>query len=114
MNRPIHSFAGALAVSGLLAAVVVIGAGVLKAWPHQAPSGWSYPAGCCSGVDCREVPDAEVIEGARGYEIRKTGELIPMSDPKVKQSPDGHFHRCSVQGRDDGRTLCLFVPPRGM
>ncbi|WIW52397.1 hypothetical protein LRP31_25595 [Mesorhizobium mediterraneum] len=77
------------------------------------PQGWNYPYSCCSGIDCREVPDADIIEGSRGYEIRKTGEIILMSDPKIKQSPDGVFHWCSVKGRDDGKTICLFVPPRG-
>ena len=84
-----------------------------RAHSHDAPTGWSYPLGCCSGVDCREVPDADIIEGARGYEIRKTHELIPMTDPKVKMSPDGRFHWCSVGGLDDSRTICLFVPGRG-
>lgn len=84
-----------------------------KAQSHDAPAGWAYPGNCCSGVDCREVPDADIIEGARGYEIRKTHELIPMTDPKVKMSPDGRFHLCTVGGLDDSRTICLFVPGRG-
>ncbi|ESY75524.1 hypothetical protein X740_31035 [Mesorhizobium sp. LNHC221B00] len=100
-------------MSGLLIGLVLAGTHG-RAWPHDAPAGWSYPANCCSGIDCREVADAEVIEGARGYEIRKTGELIPMTDPKVKQSPDGRFHWCSVGGYADSRTICLFVPSRGM
>jgi hypothetical protein len=94
-----------------IAFIAVLATG--KAWTHQAPTGWSYPANCCSGVDCREVPDADIIEGARGYEIRKTHELIPMTDPKVKMSPDSRFHWCSVGGLDDSRTICLFVPGRG-
>ncbi|KQU77731.1 hypothetical protein ASD12_18195 [Mesorhizobium sp. Root102] len=111
-RQPVRSFIGTLAVSGLLAGLVLAGTHG-RAWPHDAPTGWAYPIGCCSGIDCREVNDADIVEGARGYEIRKTGELIPMTDPKVRQSPDGRFHWCSVQGRDDSRTLCLFVPGRG-
>ncbi|PWJ88411.1 hypothetical protein C8D77_111134 [Mesorhizobium loti] len=84
-----------------------------KAHSHDAPTGWSYPQNCCSGIDCREVPDADIIEGARGYEIRNTHELIPMTDPKVKMSPDGRFHLCTVGGLDDSRTICLFAPSRG-
>jgi hypothetical protein len=95
----------------LLAATLLFS--VAQAEAHEAPTGWSYPTNCCSGIDCREVPDHDIIEGARGYEIRKTHELINMSDPKVKQSPDGRFHWCSVGGLDDGRTICLFVPGRG-
>lgn len=107
-----HSLAGALAVGGMIAGIVIVGLHG-KAWPHDAPTGWQYPFSCCSGFDCREISDADVIEGAHGYEIRKTHELINMSDPKIKRSPDGRFHWCSVAGADDGKTICLFVPDRG-
>jgi hypothetical protein len=76
------------------------------------PNGWSYPLACCSGYDCREVSHRQIEEGPEGYVIRTTGEVIPMSDRKVKPSPDGEFHWCSKGGRDDGATICLFVPPR--
>lgn len=76
------------------------------------PNGWMYPHACCSGYDCRQVPADDVVEGPSGYVIRPTGELVPMSSPKVKYSPDGEFHWCSVAGADDGKTICLFVPPR--
>lgn len=79
---------------------------------HDAPSGWTYPVSCCSDYDCREVDDTDVIEGPDGYVIRATGELIPMTSTKVRSSPDGAFHWCSVAGKDDGATICLFVPPR--
>ncbi|MBX3580075.1 MAG: hypothetical protein KF723_22965 [Rhizobiaceae bacterium] len=81
--------------------------------PHDAPSGWIYPLECCSNYDCREVAAAEISEGPAGYVVRATGEVIPMTDAKVKPSPDGKFHWCSRGGRDDGATICLFVPPRG-
>lgn len=79
---------------------------------HAAPSGWTYPLACCSDFDCREVADADVVEGPRGYIIKLTGEVIPMTSRKVRNSPDGQFHWCSVAGKADGRTICLFVPPR--
>lgn len=79
---------------------------------HDAPSGWSYPTSCCSGIDCREVRDDQIIEGPNGYVIKVTGEVIPMTSRKVRQSPDGVYHWCSVGGSDQGRTICLFVPPR--
>ena len=85
---------------------------VLPAGAHDAPTGWSYPLSCCSGYDCREVAARDVIEGPKGYVIRVTGEVIPMTSRKLRTSPDGVFHWCSVAGRDDGATICLFVPPR--
>lgn len=100
-----------------LGLAVVAGFGVLmllsgSAWAHDAPSGWTYPLACCSDYDCREVPDAAIIEGPDGYTIRATGEVIPMTSRKVRNSPDGQFHWCSVAGKDDTGTICLFVPPR--
>jgi hypothetical protein len=79
---------------------------------HEAPSGWKYPMACCSNYDCREVSDSAILERPEGYVIKTTGEVIPMTDRKVRDSPDGQFHWCSVAGRDDSRTICLFVPPR--
>lgn len=79
---------------------------------HDAPAGWKYPFSCCSGYDCRPVPTKSVSEGPGGYVIKPTGELITYSDTRVRNSPDGEFHWCSVAGADDGRTICLFVPPR--
>lgn len=113
-----RSFAVAALAAGYAASWLMI-FGTDVAFPHDArpttakPLGWSYPFSCCSGIDCREVDDAAIIESARGYVIRATGELIPMSDSRIKASPDGRFHWCSVAGADDGRTICLFVPPRG-
>jgi hypothetical protein len=80
---------------------------------HEAPSGWKYPISCCSNYDCREVAESAIIERPEGYVIKTTGEVIPMTDRKVRPSPDGVFHWCSVGGRADSRTICLFVPPRG-
>jgi len=82
------------------------------AWPHDAPRGWSYPFSCCSGYDCREVRKSAIGERPSGYVINGTGEVIPYGDSRVKESPDGEFHWCSVAGKDDGKTICLFVPPR--
>jgi hypothetical protein len=102
----------------LAALIAIVAWSARPARAHDAlptaakPQGWSYPFSCCSGYDCREVPEADIVEGARGYEIRRTGELIVMTDVRVKDSPDGKFHWCSVAGADDSRTNCLFVPPR--
>jgi len=78
------------------------------------PNGWSYPFSCCSGYDCREVPKAAIGERPEGYVINGTGEVIAMTDTRIKDSPDGAYHWCSVGGAANGRTICLFVPPKGM
>lgn len=83
------------------------------------PQGWSYPFSCCSGYDCREVGESRsgakitVAEIPEGYRISSTGEVIAYSDGRLKNSPDGEYHWCSVAGQDNTRTICLFVPPRG-
>lgn len=84
----------------------------LVAAAHDAPSGWSYPYSCCTNHDCRPVSSAAVGEGPKGYTIHATGEVVPYQDTRVRHSPDGDFHWCSVAGKDDTRTICLFVPPR--
>lgn len=98
--------------------------GVAKALAHDAvptaaqPQGWSYPFSCCSGYDCRQVGSSRsgakitVAETPTGYKISTTGEVIGFGDARLKNSPDGEFHWCSVAGADDSRTICLFVPPR--
>lgn len=83
-----------------------------RAHAHEAVSGWSYPFACCSDYDCREVPATDIGEGPEGYVIKGTGEVVGYQDTRVKHSPDGAFHWCSVAGKADGRTICLFVPPR--
>ncbi len=76
------------------------------------PQGWKYPFSCCSGYDCREVSSAKISEKPEGYVIKGTGEVVAYSDTRLKDSPDGEYHWCSVAGADDSRTICLFVPPR--
>lgn len=112
------SCAVGVAIAGFAAAILAASVG--KTWPHDAkptatlPQGWSYPFACCANYDCKEVADSDIVEGARGYEIRQTGELILPLDKRIKDSPDGHFHWCAHQaGLDAGKTICLFVPPRG-
>lgn len=96
---------------------------LLIAWPafaHEAtsvqgqPLGWKYPWACCSNLDCTPVPDSAISEGPDGYTIKSTGEVIAYADKRIKDSPDGTFHWCAHrQGIDAGRTICLYVPPRG-
>lgn len=79
---------------------------------HDAVSGWAYPNSCCSGYDCREVKETAISERPEGYVIQGTGEVLGYRDTRLKDSPDGEFHWCSVAGKNDSRTICLFVPPR--
>lgn len=95
------------------ASVITLAIWLDRADAHDAPSGWTYPLSCCSDHDCREVPDAAVRAGPGGYVIVGTGEVIGYGDRRVKPSPDGRYHWCSHGGRDDSRTICLFVPPMG-
>ena len=97
----------------LAAAIPCLTASVagLPARAHEAPKGWNYPYSCCSGYDCREVSSKAIGEGPKGYVIKGTGEVVSYSDARLKNSPDGEYHWCSVAGADDTRTICLFVPP---
>lgn len=117
-------------ISRIELAMALVGAGLLfyglsegrahEAMPTAAqPLGWQYPYTCCSGFDCREVngdaSKVKIKETAEGYVILVAGkvhETIPYGDKKIKESPDGAFHWCSTGGKDDGKTICLFVPPR--
>jgi hypothetical protein len=102
---------------GIAAAILATGMSGL-ALAHDAkptaarPQGWSYPFSCCSGYDCREVSSKAISERPEGYVIKGTGEVVAYSDGRLKDSPDGEYHWCSVAGADDSRTICLFVPPR--
>jgi hypothetical protein len=106
-----------LLIQGFAAAILAAGtagfASAHDAKPTAArPQGWSYPFSCCSGYDCREVSSKQISERPEGYVIQGTGEVVAYSDARLKNSPDGEYHWCSVAGADDSRTICLFVPPR--
>ncbi|WP_136617033.1 MULTISPECIES: hypothetical protein [Mesorhizobium] len=116
-----HSFpascAVGFAIGGMALGIVAMSAG--ESWPHDAlptaamPQGWSYPWQCCSGLDCRQAKTGEIGERADGYHT-PSGEVIPMTDKRIRQSPDGEFHWCAHQGGGEaGKTICLFVPGRG-
>ena len=117
---PSHGFASNTLVA--LVAAVLLGGGVLLtasyARAHDAlptaaqPLGWSYPFSYCSGYDCREIASKAISERPEGYVIQGTGEVVTYNDKRIRHSPDGEFHWCSVAGANDGRTICLFVPPR--
>lgn len=93
---------------GIPAAIMAISP---PAVAHDAPKGWSYPHACCSGYDCREVSPDAVGSVPEGYVITRTGEVVGYTDKRLRDSPDGEYHWCSVAGANDSRTICLFVPP---
>lgn len=99
MTRPLR-FAQISALGALLAAAPLWAARLLA---HE----W-YPAYCCSGQDCYEIGPDELEVVDRGYFVKATGEYFPREG--VPESPDGKFHRCSIGGKRDARTLCLFAP----
>ena len=101
------------AVATVIAAVAILVAAALvrDARAHDAPSGWSYPWSCCSGQDCRAVSSAWVKAMPEGWQL-PTGEIVGYSDSRIKPSPDGDYHWCSVAGSDTTGTICLFVPPQ--
>jgi hypothetical protein len=81
---------------------------------NTQPLGWNYPWACCASQDCRAALVGEVTESPDGYVITATGEIVPMLDKRVKDSPDGVFHICAhLAGIDAGKTICLFKPDRG-
>jgi len=94
-----------------LSIALIVAGWLFPAQAHQAPTGWAYPITCCSNQDCREVAEAKVIENRNGFTV-PSGELIHHNDRRLKDSPDGAYHWCTASGADDGKTLCLFVPPR--
>ncbi len=98
--------------SATFASFLLTSLGAIPAGAHDAPKGWSYPFACCSGYDCREVTSKAISERPEGYVIQGTGEIVTYNDKRIRNSPDGEFHWCSVAGANDGRTICLFVPPR--
>jgi hypothetical protein len=101
-------------MAALTAVAVIFASSALAhdATPTAAkPQGWSYPFSCCSGYDCRAVSQTSISERPEGYVIKGTGEVVAYSDARIKNSPDGEYHWCSVAGANDGKTICLFVPP---
>jgi hypothetical protein len=96
---------------GLLG-VIFSGLPVFGASAHQAPTGWAYPLNCCSNHDCREVNQSSISERPDGYVIGSTGEVIGYADHRLKDSPDGEYHWCTIGGSEKGATICLFVPPQ--
>jgi hypothetical protein len=98
--------------AAVILAAASLGLTVSPALSHQAKSGWTYPLECCSDRDCQEVPETAISMAPEGFVIGPTGETLGYSDPRLRDSPDGVYHWCSVGQAANTRTLCLFVPPQ--
>ncbi len=75
-----------------------------------------YSPLCCSNHDCKPIPVGDVKATPGGWQIIITGEVIEYGSYRVKDSPDGKFHRCAMSANfsEQGHTLCLYVPPAGV
>lgn len=91
----------------------VLGLGLILYGIQEARGHDFYEYRCCSDRDCRPVAEDAISEGPNGYVVKATGEVIPYNDKRIRQSPDQFFHWCSVGGKPDSRTLCIYVPNRG-
>lgn len=108
-SRALLVFA-ARASAALLVTLASCAAGIA----HDAPSGWAYDRGCCSGHDCN-VDSGKITPIDQGWLIERHGLVIPYKSFMLHKSKDGLFHSCWLQG-DDTRPenlLCLYVPPMG-
>lgn len=99
-----------VAIVFLVVAIVLLL--ISLAYPHDAPSGWSYPTFCCSKSDCRPVKCDALVETREGIRF---GVTIFKSD-QVKASGDKQCHVCIGYTNDsDGRPTtyphCVFVQP---
>lgn len=119
--RGFVQFMGYLALAMLVAGTIMLVWATGFTWAHEAKPtasqrlGWTYDYGCCSSIDCYEMADGEVEEVANTFVIRRTGEVIPADDPRIKRSKDEFYHQCTPAGnRDAKRSICLYVPDRGI
>jgi hypothetical protein len=92
----------------LAAALGILLIGVVLASAHSF-----YDWDCCSDRDCQPVAEGMVAEESGGYRVLLTNQFIDRNSPKVRMSPDGRWHVCTLGGNLGGSVLCLYVPGRG-
>lgn len=110
--RRAGDLARVLALMLAAASLAVLPGALLLSWPVGA-HGW-YPWDCCSDFDCREIGADAVSVTPLGWRV-PSGEVIGWGDPRLRTTPADHdgVHWCTQGGREDGRTICLFLPPQG-
>ncbi len=96
----------------ILPAMPVLGVALLilmlltpAAAAHDAPSGWRYPAECCSDGDC--APALLAIRNRDGSltVTTKHGTATFPADFKHEPSPDGEIHACFTAST----LYCLYL-----
>jgi hypothetical protein len=90
-------------------------------YAHKAPSGFEYPASCCSGDksigDCQMISAKVVRETRHGYAVvllpgdhrlvtRRQSFRIPYG--QQINSPDGNYHICLYPS--ETVVFCFFAP----
>jgi hypothetical protein len=98
---------------------ILLAAAVLALLVCEARSHEWYPRECCAGGDCYAISADEVEALPDGtWRIKATGEIFYGANAaqvhRVKFSPDGGFHRCSLNHDRKEPSICLFIPmPNG-
>lgn len=77
---------------------------------HEAPSGWHYPAECCSNQDCAPVTKWTHDPATGLIEIQTrfgTGTIsVEALHRTARPSGDGGTHACIL----NARVICVFLP----
>lgn len=94
-----------VAICGAVALLLVL---LVRAFAHNAPSGWTYPLHCCSDRDCHQLADDDVEILPTGWFIKSDNDFVPRE--KGEPSPDGNYHVCRLPS---GHRLCFFYKPVG-
>lgn len=95
----------------VLVTFLLTGWGLLAVYGHD----W-YPPNCCSGHDCRPIEQDNVTATPDGFFVKESRETIGYADPRIRKTPPeggSKYHRCSVGGKPEAETICLYIPNWG-
>ena len=82
---------------------------IVPASAHEALTGWSYDAECCSDRDCKQVDYDDVIEDGYGGWFFIPG-TVHFDRTQVRPSGDAHFHVCMNWTTFPGTSPhCIYV-----
>lgn len=94
-------------VIGIVVLLLVLGL-VNEVLAHSSPSGWQYPAACCSTRDCRPV-ECETLQPLADGKVLDSENGQTYTKDKVFSSGDHHCHVCTSLGMTNGEPLCAFT-----